>query len=106
MNLYSCNWSKRWGYGSYDDLTLLIAAETEEVALGHCLESNILDWETKVGDAETTLYMDYYHHLKVEKRKQTDGTTIYIVSNRNTEQKFIYSLFSVLLLFRVSAVKK
>jgi len=59
------------------------------------IANNIIEWETKVGDAETTLYMDAYHDLKVEKKKQTDGTKIYILTNINTEEKFQFASRSV-----------
>jgi len=40
------------------------------------ITNSILNWEAKYGDAETTIYMNYYRDLKVEKKKQSDGTTI------------------------------
>jgi len=52
---------------------------------------SILDWEATYGDAETTAYMNYYHDLKAEKKKQEDGTTIYILTNRDTENKFQFA---------------
>ncbi len=57
--------------------------------------NSILDWESRLGDAETTLYMNYYHNLKVEKKKQTDGSTIYILTNRDTENKFQFASRSI-----------
>ena len=59
------------------------------------IANSILEWETTYGDSETTIYMDYYHDLKVEKKKQTDGTTIYILTDRNTENKFQFASRSV-----------
>ena len=59
------------------------------------ITNNIIEWETKVGDAETTLYMDAYHDLKVEKKKQTDGTAVYILTNRDTGDKFQFASRSV-----------
>jgi len=56
---------------------------------------SILTWEIKYGDAETTIYMDAHRDLKVEKKKQTDGTTIYILTNRDTEDKFQFASRSV-----------
>ena len=57
--------------------------------------NSILNWEARYGDAETTLYMTYYRDLKVEKLKQTEGTTIYILTDRNTEDKFQFASRSV-----------
>jgi hypothetical protein len=59
------------------------------------IANNIIEWETKVGDAETTLYMDAYHDLKVEKKKQTDGTKVYILTNRDSGNKFQFASRSV-----------
>ena len=39
--------------------------------------------------------MNYYHDLKVEKNKQTDGSTIYILTERDTENKFQFASRSV-----------
>ena len=59
------------------------------------IANSILDWETNYGDAETTIYMNYYHDLKVEKKKQSDGTTIYILTDRNNGNKFQFASRSV-----------
>ena len=56
---------------------------------------NIINWEATYGDAETTVYMDFYHHLKVEKHKRDDGSKIYILTNRNTQDKFQFASRSV-----------
>ena len=59
------------------------------------IANSILEWEATYGDAETTLYMDYYHDLKVEKMQQSDGTTIYILTDRNNQNKFQFASRSV-----------
>ncbi len=59
------------------------------------IANSIIEWETTYGDAETTVYMNYYHDLKVEKKKQQDGTTIYILTDRNTGNKFQFASRSV-----------
>lgn len=59
------------------------------------IANSILNWETHYGDAETTTYMNYYHDLKVEKKKQSDGTTIYILTDQNTGDKFQFASRSV-----------
>jgi hypothetical protein len=55
------------------------------------IANNIVNWEATYGDAETTTYMTYYPNLKVEKKKQGDGTTIYILTNRETNKKFQFA---------------
>ena len=59
------------------------------------IANSILNWEASYGDAETTIYMDYYHDLKVEKKKQSDGSTIYILTERDTGNKFQFASRSV-----------
>jgi len=52
---------------------------------------SILNFESTYGDSETTLYMNFYHDLKVEKKKQGDGTTVYVLTNRDTGEKFQFA---------------
>lgn len=59
------------------------------------IANSIIAWEAKYGDAETTTYMNYYHDLKVEKKKQSDGTTIYILTDMNNKNKFQFASRSV-----------
>lgn len=56
---------------------------------------SILNWEARYGDAETTTYMNYYKDLKVEKLKQSDGSTIYILTERDSGNKFQFASRSV-----------
>jgi hypothetical protein len=55
------------------------------------ITNSILNWETNFGSAETTTYMDYYPHLKVEKKNQQDGSTIYIITDRNKGDFFQFA---------------
>ena len=59
--------------------------------------SSILNWEARYGDAETMNYMLYYPSMKVEKKKQSDGTTIYIITDRLDLDKFQFASRSVIL---------
>jgi hypothetical protein len=77
---------------TYDKLGVSIKNNLYELV---SISNSILSMEIKYGDAETTIYMDYYHDLKVEKKKQTNGTTIYIITNRNTGNKFQFASRSV-----------
>lgn len=60
------------------------------------IANSILNWEAEYGDSETTTYMNYYHDLKIEKRQQSDGTTIYILTKRNTGDKFQFASRSLI----------
>lgn len=59
------------------------------------IANSILNWEARFGDAETTTYMSYYKDLKVEKLKQSDGSTIYILTDRIKGNKFQFASRSV-----------
>lgn len=59
------------------------------------IANSILKWETKYGEAETTLYMNYYPEIKVQKKKQSDGSTIYIITDRKTQDKLQFASRSV-----------
>ncbi|HLC77553.1 MAG TPA: hypothetical protein VJH92_00320 [Candidatus Nanoarchaeia archaeon] len=59
------------------------------------IANSIIEWEATYGDAETTIYMTYYKDLKVEKIKKVDGSTIYMLTDRNTNFKFQFASRSV-----------
>ncbi len=59
------------------------------------IADSILNWEARYGDTETTVFMSYYKDLKVEKKLQSDGSTIYILTNRNSGSKFQFASRSV-----------
>lgn len=61
------------------------------------IASSISNWEAKYGNSETMNYMIYYPNLKVEKKKQGDGTTIYILTDRESEDKFVFASRSLVL---------
>jgi len=58
------------------------------------ITNSILEIEALYGEAETTLYMNYYQDLKVEKLKKSDGSTVYILTNINNGKKFQFALRS------------
>jgi len=55
------------------------------------IAQNIMDWEIAYGEAEPANYMSIYHELKVEKKKQTDETKIYIITDKTTGDKFQFA---------------
>ncbi|MGA2130276.1 MAG: hypothetical protein ABSG05_01515 [Candidatus Pacearchaeota archaeon] len=59
------------------------------------IANNIVEWEATYGDVSTSTYMTYYEDLKVEKMLQNDGTKIYILTDRNTGDKFEFASRSV-----------
>ncbi len=59
------------------------------------IASSIVNWESRYGDAEVTDYMNYYPNIKVEKLKQSDGSTIYRLTDRETGERFVFASRSV-----------
>jgi hypothetical protein len=77
---------------SYDGFSIVLNNNLYELA---AIANSIIKWETTYGDSETTVYMTYYRDLKVEKYKQEDGTKVYILTDRNTENKFQFATRSL-----------
>ena len=55
------------------------------------IANSIIEWETTYGDADPRLYMTYYPDLKVEKNPRDDGTNIYVLTDRNSGNKFQFT---------------
>ena len=55
------------------------------------IAGSIVQGETLFGDIETTYYMSLYPELKIEKKVQTDGSTVYIVTDRKSLNKFQFA---------------
>lgn len=72
----------------YKELSVVLNNNLYELV---SVATNILEWEATYGDAETTFYMDADANLKVEKRRFTDGTRVYILTNRETGKKFQFA---------------
>jgi len=79
---------------SYKSIKTDISSDLYEQIM---LASSISNWEARYGNAETMNYMIYYPSLKVEKKKQGDGTTIYIITERDSKDKFIFASRSLVL---------
>ena len=52
---------------------------------------NIIEFESTFGDSETTLYMQYYPELKIEKTKLGDGSKVYKLTNVVSEESFTFA---------------
>jgi len=80
------------GSEKYDSFSVILNNNLYELV---SITNSILNWEARYGDAETTIYMDYYRDLKVEKKKQTEGSTVYILTDLNNGKKFQFASRSV-----------
>ena len=76
------------GVENYNSIKTGIKSKIYNFAL---IASSISQWETRYGDSETMNYMLYYPSLKVEKKKQSEGSTIYILTDRDSEEKFYFA---------------
>jgi hypothetical protein len=59
------------------------------------IASSILNWEARYGDSETMNYMYYYPSIKVEKKTRSDGSRIYILTNRESSEKLMFATRSM-----------
>lgn len=59
------------------------------------LSTSLLNYEARYGDSDPLQYMILYPGVKVEKYKQDDGTKIYILTDRNTNDKFQFATRSL-----------
>lgn len=80
------------GAERYEKITVEVDKNTYELV---SIANSILNMEARYGDSETTIYMNYYHNIKVEKSKQGDGSKIYAITNRDTGNKFQFATRSV-----------
>jgi len=76
----------------YDSFSVVLNNNLYELS---SIATSIIDWESTYGDAETTIYMTYYKDLKVEKIKLGDGSTVYVLTDRNDGNKFQFASRSV-----------
>ncbi|MFH1365382.1 MAG: hypothetical protein ABIH28_02250 [archaeon] len=76
----------------FDSLTVSLTNNLYELV---SIATSILNFEARYGDSETTIYMNYYHDLKVEKIKQEEGSKIYILTDRNNGNKFEFATRSL-----------
>lgn len=72
----------------YDSFSVILNNNLYELV---AIANSIIESETTYGDADVTIYMSYYRDLKVEKKEQSDGSKIYIITDRNTGDKFQFA---------------
>lgn len=72
----------------YDSFSVVLNNNLYELT---SIANSIVEWEATVGEAYPTDYMTFYPDLKVEKNLRDDGTKIYVLTDRNTENKFQFA---------------
>jgi len=73
---------------SYQGFTIGIPSQMYDILF---ISMSIIDYESTYGDSETTLYLQYYPDLKIEKTKLSEGSKVYIVSNVITKEYFQFA---------------
>jgi len=67
---------------TFDNLNTKIKTNAYKMMM---IASSIANFEARYGDADPQTYMTFYEDIKVEKKKQMDGTTIYLITDRDSE---------------------
>ena len=73
---------------SYDKFNVLVNNNLYELS---AIANSILNWEVSYGDAPVQAYMSNYHNLIVEKKEQSDGTKVYIITDKDTNEIFQFA---------------
>jgi hypothetical protein len=73
---------------SYDDFTLSFESDLYNLA---SIAYNIMAWEATYGDASIESYTAFDPTIRIEKIKRDDGSKIYIITNRETQNKFQFA---------------
>ncbi|MEK6928278.1 MAG: hypothetical protein AABX11_07640 [Nanoarchaeota archaeon] len=55
------------------------------------IATSIVEFESKLGDAETTAYLNYYPNVRIKKNQLSDGSVIYNIENVITEESFTFA---------------
>jgi len=72
----------------YDSFNVILNNNLYEFVV---IANSIIEWETSLGKADPRTYMTYYPDLKVELNLRDDGTRIYVLTDRNTGNKFQFA---------------
>ena len=85
---YSFTLTKGSDVQKYDSFSVVMNNNLYELV---GIANSIIEWETNYGDAEIAIYMTYYNNLKVEKILRSSGNKIYIITDRETGDKFQFA---------------
>lgn len=73
---------------TFKDISFSLDSEYYDLLL---TATSIVAFESAYGDAETTLYVQYYPNLKIGKTKLTDGSKVYKLTNVVTNEQFTFA---------------
>jgi hypothetical protein len=78
-------------YGSNNFKTQINSGAYDMVMIA----SSIQNFEARYGDTTPEIYMGIYPNIKVEKKKQSDGTKVYIITDRTSLEKLQFATRSL-----------
>jgi len=76
------------GVQTYKGFDIYVDSQMSELL---SIAENVVEYESTLGDSETTYYMSYYPNLRMEKIKLSEGTKVYKLSNIVTKEQFIFA---------------
>ena len=72
----------------YDSFSVILNNNLYELI---SIANSIIEWEVIEGKADPRIYMTFYPDLRVERNHRDDGTNIYVLTDKNTENKFQFA---------------
>ncbi len=79
---------------TYDEFNIILNSNLYELlAIGQ----NILDWETRYGDANCDYYMDLYRNIRCVKPEKNTDATVYLLTDKETGEVFQFASRSLVL---------
>jgi hypothetical protein len=77
---------------TYTDFNIEMKSKMYELLM---IATSVIDYESTYGDAEISLYLQYYPNLRMQKIKLGDGSTVYTLEDVTTEEEFVFASRSV-----------
>jgi hypothetical protein len=59
------------------------------------IASSILNFEARFGDSYPESFMSFYPNMKIEKKKQDDGSKVYILQDTDTNERLLFATRSL-----------
>lgn len=73
---------------SYDSFGISMKSDLYTIL---SIVNNIIEEEIKIGDVNTMMYMTAFRNFKLEKNQISGGTTVYVLTNKDTQTKFQFA---------------
>ena len=86
---YSLSLTKGENVQKYNSFIVLLNNNLYELV---SIANSILEWEATYGDVDVTTYMTYYHNLKAEKILRGNDGKVYVLTDRDTGNKFQFAV--------------